>query len=181
MKGTNEMETKPKDVCRGFVQLHLNGVTGGNSLQGQNIHVYGYTLYSCGEILSTYSNGKFYINMDETKKATYRKHRDHMVKAVNDVNPNLAVLCKNSDEMKDMLKDTLAFKLEKRRDIANILYMMLESCVSSSYAQKILDEIIDNVVNDVDETADPTEWNDDDVRLAAGRAILAKLQMYQML
>ena len=175
------MAIKPKDICKGFVQLHINGATGGTSLQGNNIHVYGYTLYSCGEILAMYSSGKFYINMDETKKATFKKHREHMVKAVNEVNPDLAVFCKDADEMKEMLKDTLAFKAEKRRDISNILYMMLESCVSSSYAQKILDEIIDNVVNDVDETADPTEWNDDDVRLAAGRAILAKLQMYQML
>lgn len=175
------MEIYPKDICKGFVQLHINGATGGNPLQGQNIHVYGYTLYSCGEVLSTYSNGKFYINMDGTKKATYRKHRDNMVKAVNDVNPNIAVLCKDTEEMKDMLKDTLAFKLEKRRDIANILFPILENCVSSSYAQSIMDEILDAVVRDVDEAADPVDWNDDDVRLACGRAILAKLRLYQEL
>lgn len=179
MKGTNEMETKPKDVCRGFVQLHLNGVTGGNSLQGQNIHVYGYTLYSCGEVLCVYSKGKFYINMDDGKKGTFKKHRDHIVKAVNNESPYLAVYCTNENKLKGMIQNSASAHYLKRKEISDILYPILENCVSSSYAQSILDEIIDYVVKDVDETADPTEWNDDDVRLAAGRAILAKLRLYQ--
>lgn len=169
------MEIKPKDICKGFVQLHINGISN-TSLQGQNIHVYGYRLYSCGEIMCVYSSGKFYINMDDNKKGTFKKHRVHMVKAVNDENPYLIVYCHNEEELKSMLKNNADMVSAKRRDIANILFPMLENCVSSSYAQNIFDEIIDQVVDDVNETADPVEWNDDDVRLACGRVLMNRLE-----
>lgn len=171
----NEMEIYPKDICKGFVQLHIHGISN-TSLQGQNIHVYGYTLYSCGDILCVYSKGKFYINMDEGKKGTFKKHRGHIVNSVCDENPDLAVYCKDEYELKGMLQNSVAALSLKRKEIANILYPILENCVSSSYAQVIMDEILDEVVRDVEETADPVNWNDDDVRLACGRVLMGKLE-----
>ena len=169
------MEIYPKDICKGFVQLHIHGISN-TSLQGQNIHVYGYTLYSCGDILCVYSKGKFYINMDEGKKGTFKKHRGHIVNSVCDENPDLAVYCKDEYELKGMLQNSVAALSVKRKEIANILFPMLENCVSSSYAQVIMDEILDEVVRDVEETADPVNWNDDDVRLACGRVLMGKLE-----
>ena len=68
---------------------------------------------------------------------------------------------------------------KKRREIEGVIRLLLINCASSSYAQRILDEIIDDVVRDVDESADPTDWNDDDVRLACGRVLLERIQLYQ--
>lgn len=169
------MKTNPKDICKRFVQLHIHG-NSTTSLQGKNIHVYGYTLYSCGDILCVYKGGKFFINMDDNKKGTFKKHREHIAKAVCDENPDIAVYCKDELELKQSIEGSVALNAIKRRDVANVLYMLLENCVSSSYAQIIFDEIIDQVVDDVCESADPVEWNDDDVRLACGRVLMNRLE-----
>ena len=65
--------------------------------------------------------------------------------------------------------------MEKENKIKLIALQILEDCVSD-YAIRILDEIAENIINDVEECADATEWNDDDVRLAIGRAIIDKMK-----
>ena len=176
------MKSQSMEICKGFVQLHIHGAVGNTRLQGRNIHVYGYTLYSCGEVLCVYSNGKFYINMaNKGKSATFKKHRDQITYAVCLEDSDLALYFRDENELKSRLQNGVSALSLKRKEIADVLYPLLENCVSSSYAQSIMDEILDAVVRDVDEAADPANWNDDDVRLACGRAILAKLRLYQEL
>lgn len=65
---------------------------------------------------------------------------------------------------------------EKVRDIA---FRLLSDALTDNYVNYVLDEIIDDIVDDVKECADPIEWNEDDVRLAVGRAFMLKLNLNQ--
>lgn len=65
---------------------------------------------------------------------------------------------------------------KKRSDILNIARFLCDfSC--SDYSGRILDRIENLIVDDVVETADSTAWNDDDVRLAVGRALCRALNI----
>lgn len=66
--------------------------------------------------------------------------------------------------------------MDKKWQIEQLLYMLLSDCFSD-YATRISDAIIDQVVEDVEECADPVKWNEDDVRLAAGRVIMRALNL----
>lgn len=65
-------------------------------------------------------------------------------------------------------------KLDKKSEIRLSAEKLLSKSVSDDYASRIIDTIIEDVIEDINETADPEEWNEDDVRLAIGRAILKK-------
>lgn len=47
--------------------------------------------------------------------------------------------------------------------------------VSDDYWTAIAESIADDVVQNVRETADPEEWNEDDIRLAVGRVLCDRL------
>ena len=47
--------------------------------------------------------------------------------------------------------------------------------VSDDYWTAIAESIADDVVQNVQETADPEEWNEDDIRLAVGRVLCDRL------
>jgi len=47
--------------------------------------------------------------------------------------------------------------------------------ISDEYWRSIAESIADDVVEDVQETADPDEWNEDDIRLAIGRVLCDRL------
>ena len=55
------------------------------------------------------------------------------------------------------------------------VYHLLEKTVTRDYATNIAESIIDDVVEDLSESADITDWNDDDVRYAIGRVLCKKL------
>lgn len=63
---------------------------------------------------------------------------------------------------------------KKVRDIA---FGLLVDALTDNYVNYVLDAIIDDVVADVKECADPVNWNEDDVRLAVGRAFMLKLNI----
>lgn len=47
--------------------------------------------------------------------------------------------------------------------------------VSDDYWTAIAESIAEDVVQNVQETADPEEWNEDDIRLAVGRVLCDRL------
>lgn len=47
--------------------------------------------------------------------------------------------------------------------------------ISDDYWRAIAESIADDVVQNVQETADPDEWNEDDIRLAVGRVLCDRL------
>ncbi len=49
--------------------------------------------------------------------------------------------------------------------------------VSRDYSRLISDKIVDAVARDIYETADPEDWNMDDVRLAVGRVLCKRLRI----
>ena len=63
----------------------------------------------------------------------------------------------------------------KKSEIRRAVEKLLSKSVSDDYASRIIDAIIEDVIEDVNETADPEEWDDDDVRLALGRVLLKSL------
>jgi hypothetical protein len=67
--------------------------------------------------------------------------------------------------------------MDKKDIIRKMIFGLLVDAVTDNYVNNIADAIIDDVVNDVDECADPVEWNEDDVRLAVGRAFMSKLNL----
>jgi len=80
-------------------------------------------------------------------------------------------------------KDAEIARLKKQISGATITYdavsgeteRLLRLAISDDYALDVLDYILDDVFADVRETADPVEWNEDDVRLAIGRVLLSRL------
>lgn len=60
-------------------------------------------------------------------------------------------------------------------NIRELMFSLLKKSISDDYVGYIIDNILDDVVNDVKETADPEEWNEDDIKLAIGRVILDKI------
>lgn len=60
-------------------------------------------------------------------------------------------------------------------DVREFMLSLLKKSISDDYVVYIADNILDDVVEDVKETADRTEWNEDDVRLAIGRVLIDKL------
>jgi hypothetical protein len=54
---------------------------------------------------------------------------------------------------------------------------MMAGPVSQDYIRPIAEKIANDVAKDIYETADPQDWNGDDVRLAVGRVLCAKLRI----
>lgn len=63
----------------------------------------------------------------------------------------------------------------KKSDIKMELERLLWLSVSTDYTNAIVEAIIDDVFDDVFECADHDYWNEDDVRLAIGRVLMARL------
>lgn len=55
--------------------------------------------------------------------------------------------------------------------------MNLNGPISSDYIKPIADKILDDIVLDLYETADHEYWNNDDLRLAFGRALVKRLKI----
>lgn len=56
-------------------------------------------------------------------------------------------------------------------EVKECLFDLLSKSVAMDYVNDIYDKIKDEVIQDVEETADPDEWNDSDVRIALGRVL----------
>lgn len=65
--------------------------------------------------------------------------------------------------------------LRRRNKIAAMVGDMLGRIVSDDYHSDVYNLLKDDIVEDVVATADPVEWNEDDVRLAIGRVLLDRL------
>ena len=66
-------------------------------------------------------------------------------------------------------------ELRRRNKIASMVGDMLGKIVSDEYHSDVYKLLKDDVVADVVATADPVEWNEDDIRLAIGRVLLDRL------
>lgn len=55
----------------------------------------------------------------------------------------------------------------------------VDGAISRDYSKRIADAIADDVARDIHETADHEDWDMDDVRLAVGRVLCAKLGIIQ--
>ena len=56
-----------------------------------------------------------------------------------------------------------------------ICEMNVRNLIPDDYIQPIAEAITEAVAQDIYESADPSEWNDDDVRLAIGRVLCKRL------
>lgn len=63
----------------------------------------------------------------------------------------------------------------EKEDFSTVVCQSLENGISSEYSAILAERICIDVAWDVYEAADPSEWNDSDVRLGIGRAILKGL------
>lgn len=63
----------------------------------------------------------------------------------------------------------------EKDDFSAVVRQSLENGISSEYSAILAERICIDVAWDVYEAADPSEWNDSDVRLGIGRAILKGL------
>lgn len=59
--------------------------------------------------------------------------------------------------------------------VRGIAEELLRKAMSDDYSDRVASEIMSDVIQDVDECADSDDWNIDDVRLAIGRALCARL------
>lgn len=66
-------------------------------------------------------------------------------------------------------------ELHRRNKIASMVGDMLGKIVSDDYHSDVYKLLKDDIVADVIATADPVEWNEDDVRPAIGRVLLDRL------
>ena len=66
-------------------------------------------------------------------------------------------------------------ELKRRNAIAAEVGIMLRKIVSDDYYSDVYRLLKDDIIEDVIATADPDEWNDDDIRLAIGRVLLDRL------
>jgi hypothetical protein len=64
--------------------------------------------------------------------------------------------------------------MTKKEMVQYVAFHLLSKSISDDYVSELTDAIAEDVYQDVDETADPEEWNEDDVRLALGRVLLRK-------
>ena len=62
-------------------------------------------------------------------------------------------------------------ELKRRKEIEDVARLLLHKAITCVYAEELEDKILGRVVDDVMDTADPKNWNDDDVRLALGRVL----------
>lgn len=62
-------------------------------------------------------------------------------------------------------------EIKRRKEIEDVARLLLHKAVTCVYAEELEDKILGRIVDDVMETADPKNWNDDDVRLALGRVL----------
>lgn len=64
--------------------------------------------------------------------------------------------------------------MTKKEMVQDVAFRLLSKSISDDYVSELTNAIAEDVYQDVDETADPGEWNEDDVRLALGRVLLRK-------
>lgn len=63
----------------------------------------------------------------------------------------------------------------KAEIIESIWTLNMNGPISNDYIRHIAEAVADDVVQDLWETADHEYWNDDDLRLAFGRALMDRL------
>jgi len=70
-------------------------------------------------------------------------------------------------------------ELEKRREtvIERIITLNRNGPISTDYIRPIAEVCSEEVADDIIAAADPTDWNDDDVRLAFGRVLMRRLRI----
>lgn len=70
---------------------------------------------------------------------------------------------------------SLTAEVEKQ-DVEYVLNKLsMGNQIASDYWGRICENIIDDVVQDIEETADPVDWSNDDVKLAVGRVLCKRL------
>lgn len=63
-----------------------------------------------------------------------------------------------------------------RDRLVEIIHELNFECpISEDYIRSIAEAVVDDVAQDIWETADRDFWNDDDVRLAFGRALMKRI------
>ena len=63
----------------------------------------------------------------------------------------------------------------KEERFIRLIFTQTFNWMDTRDAENIFDEVKDEIIEDIEETADPKEWNDNDVQIAIKRVLMKRL------